>query len=858
MERPTFAAFFEAVTGHSPYLWQVRAAERIRDGDPPNSIFVPTGMGKTFLMVAWLWALINEACLRLDSDTDIRRIPLRYVLVVDRRVVVDDTAGAAQRIARVLTSDQNPTILAARDILHRAFGDDEDPLAVTVLRGGMSETAENLTHPAKPGIVIGTVDMIGSRLLFRGYGVAPTRRPIEAALIGVDTMFVLDEAHLSPQLLSTLELLHDQQQVESRWWGSVPARTLTVMTATPQSEGHQCDIDAEASHSPTFGKRHQRRRDTELQTIRSQATEPGKAVAEQIKSMKCRSGEFVLVFSNTPADAVSAAQAARKNKSLTAESAEIITLIGGMPDLARRDALRDHTERIRTGGTRTDDVPPLIICATQTLEVGADIDADTLITPLCSASALRQRLGRVNRVGDRRGCTATIVVHSSEKPLPVYGEAAVRLGKHLLSSPPSNLGALNDQLNNSNAKSEWENAPSEPATMPHYAFHAYQRTEGSPYEPPVGRWLRAPRDPTAEVSVAFREAVDLIDDDEALIDHITECWPRSDEIWTLPLFSASELTKESPRCVVLDSARQADPVVTDSPDELRPGHLLVLSPSGPQDNHLLRGVTRFAEDLPRLSDPRPFILIEEDLLATSADRETANSLLGTSFTEHRPLLDRAGESIGWVEVRPISSEVEARHTPTSPYPLDDHHRDVEEIVTAWSRRLGVPDDLIADLAMAARHHDLGKLAPHTQRELAYQVNEDGELEVIEPVVPIGKSALPRRLWRKARQISGVPAGFRHEAESAERVDELLMNGELVAKDPELVRHLILTHHGRFRGLGMTMTEEGPAYQDPQDPRWARRPVEFQQLLRRYGPYTLAWAETVLRLADWEASKEVTR
>ena len=58
-------------------------------------------------------------------------------------------------------------------------------------------TRRRPTDPSRPSIILSTVPMYGSRLLFRGYGTWRSMRPIDAALAGIDSLVLVDEAHLA-------------------------------------------------------------------------------------------------------------------------------------------------------------------------------------------------------------------------------------------------------------------------------------------------------------------------------------------------------------------------------------------------------------------------------------------------------------------------------------------------------------------------------------------------------------------------------------------------------------------------------------------------------------------------------------
>ena len=171
-----------------PFRWQTRLLQRLLDANPPRVVDIPTGLGKTSVMALWLIALAEGA-----------RLPRRLVHVVDRRAVVDQATRFAERLRSNM-----PRGLAAKLGLDARAG-----LPISTLRGGFADNRDWLEDPSKPAIVVGTIDMVGSRLLFEGYGVSRGMRPYHAGLLGVDALLLLDEAHLCPPFEALL------RQVES-------------------------------------------------------------------------------------------------------------------------------------------------------------------------------------------------------------------------------------------------------------------------------------------------------------------------------------------------------------------------------------------------------------------------------------------------------------------------------------------------------------------------------------------------------------------------------------------------------------------------------------------------------------------
>jgi CRISPR-associated endonuclease/helicase Cas3 len=85
----SFPDSFAYLTGNSPMGWQRRLYARFAQREIPTALDLPTGLGKTSVIVVWLVALAWQA------DQGIPLFPRRLVYVVDRRTVVDQATEVA-------------------------------------------------------------------------------------------------------------------------------------------------------------------------------------------------------------------------------------------------------------------------------------------------------------------------------------------------------------------------------------------------------------------------------------------------------------------------------------------------------------------------------------------------------------------------------------------------------------------------------------------------------------------------------------------------------------------------------------------------------------------------------------------
>jgi CRISPR-associated endonuclease/helicase Cas3 len=402
-----FPAFFQAVHGWAPFPWQQALLRRVLEHGWPALIDVPTGLGKTAVLDVAVFASA------LGSRYSRRRV----FLVVDRRLIVDQAHEHAARIQQALADAVPGTVCHAVAVRLAAGGDDGPVLDVTRMRGGVNWSWLWLERPDRHAIVTGTVDQIGSRLLFRGYGVGQRLWPVDAALAGTDSLIIVDEAHLSDPFLSTLR---DITQLEPAGTGRAPI--VVAMSASPGEDSpHSHRISSADERDPVAGHRLAARKRLHLVTVPAAKDAARDAAAEALAYWARQiggPGRVTGVVANTVA--MARAVFSRLQAELP-DPAQCVLLTGRIRPVDREYLLHGWYPRIRAG-TGRDNSEPLYVVATQTIEVGADIDLDGLVTESASLAALIQRLGRINRRGDRTRAVA-VTVHADALEDRVYGNA---------------------------------------------------------------------------------------------------------------------------------------------------------------------------------------------------------------------------------------------------------------------------------------------------------------------------------------------------------------------------------------------------------------------------------------------------
>ena len=900
---------------HYPFSWQEEVLDHICEhGVWPERINAPTGSGKSSVVDIHLFA---NALAAVGAAP---RVPRRLCVTVGRRALVDNQVDRAYKILecmeKALADESGESdILRRVDEALQSFQtrndkQGNDPFEVGHIRGELSNRTLPVTDISACAIIAATPDMYGSRALFRGYGSTKAARPRETALLAMDTVMVLDEAHMNRQLLHTTQRIAQLQKREVNL--GVPTLQVVETTATPSTEDSESTtlgVDIEALDSPNdkeLRKRVYSHKELVLRPIDKWDGKPGNAATVNaavgvIKEFLARRGvgegsevvDTVGCIVNHVRTAISIKEALAKDKVLGKD--EVQLLVGRMRPY---DLKKLHPDLFTTEGDKS----VKVVVATQTLEVGIDVDFADLVTELAPASSLAQRFGRVNRLGHRTDSKVVVIEPASgdsvKKDAPPYKAVD-------LSNAYAWLEALNGAENPSvNPAAMVKNPPvqSSPERLlyqrPEWPdLLEFSRTDENPYdEPDLDLWLHDSLDAeTAMGGVIVRDnlpsntsaAMEILktsyfapSDREtfpANLKILQEILDYQDEHGVKPrkfLYRQGEIS-------LWQDAEHGD----ESNQSLAPGDVLLLDTgSVPFTN---QGIAVTQRELPSTKDKLEAVPFPKGIklyvYEKCADREKDfREYLGLSPEEVAELLDSQSsgsetriaseltteaedgqEVIAWyadvtddkksVEGSDIAQEL----APTDPVLLDDHQNDVAERTRQIAENLGLAPEFSEALELAARYHDEGKRDLRFQQMLGADPDADA-------LAKSGHRSVAEAY--RARSRSALPRGWRHEQLSALMV---AASPEKVGEHRDLVLRIIgCSHgHGRFsfaHDAGFLLKEgylpEGTDYEALKEQATRLFNVGYwdtlmEQTSRTYGPYATAYLEAVERAADAQISRE---
>lgn len=915
--REEFGDFFASLNGgYAPFSWQEEVLDHICEhGVWPERINAPTGSGKSSVVDIHLFA---NALAAVGAAP---RVPRRLCVTVGRRALVDSQADRARekildRMGKALAneSDESDILRRVAEALQsfQTRNDEEGraPFEVGHIRGELSNRALPVTDISACAIIAATPDMYGSRALFRGYGSTKAARPRETALLTMDTVMVLDEAHMNRQLLHTTQRIAELQKREVNL--GVPTLQVVETTATPSTEDSgstTLGVDIEALDKPNDEELHKRvysHKELMLHPIDKWDGKPGNravvdaavgAIKEFLAHREAGGGaeeaHTIGCIVNHVRTAISIKEALAKDKVLGKD--EVQLLVGRMRPY---DLKKLHPDLFTTEGDKS----VKVVVATQTLEVGIDVDFADLVTELAPASSLAQRFGRVNRLGHRTDSKVVVIEPASgdsvKKDAPPYKAVD-------LSNAYAWLEALNGTENPSvNPTAMVKNPPvqSSPERLlyqrPEWSdLLEFSRTDENPYdEPDLDLWLHDSLDAeTAMGGVIVRDnlpsntsaAMEILKtnyfaphDEEtfpANLKILQEILDYQDEHGVKPrkfLYRQGEIS-------LWQDAEHGD----ESNQSLAPGDVLLLDTgSVPFTN---QGIAVTQRELPSTKDKLEAVPFPKGIklyvYEKCADREKDfREYLGLSPEEVAELLDSQSsgsetriaselsteaedgqEVISWyadvtddkksIEGSDIAQELAL----TGPVLLDDHQNDVAERTRQLAENLGLAPEFSEALELAAKYHDEGK------RDLRFQqmLGADPDAEAL---AKSGHRSVAEAY--RARSRSALPRGWRHEQLSALMV---AASPEKMGEHRDLVLRIIgCSHgHGRFsfdHDAGFLLKEgyqpEGTDYEALKEQATRLFNVGYwdnlmEQTSRTYGPYATAYLEAVERAADAQISRE---
>ncbi|WP_159626800.1 type I-G CRISPR-associated helicase/endonuclease Cas3g [Actinomyces sp. zg296] len=899
-----FGDFFEAVhgPGHRPFSWQRDLLEHLASsGAWPEQIAAPTGAGKSSVIEVHVFA---NALAAVGAGA---RVPRRLAIVVNRRALTDAHAERANHIQALLdgptdsAADVMARVREALASLRPAGAERRQPLVVTTMRGAAATDRGWLNAPEACAVLCMTPDMWGSSLLFRSYGASRLARPRLAGLLALDAAIVLDEAHLNRQLIVTARRVGELCAAGAERIG-VPALQAVEMTATPPgAAGRAVGVtrssiaDDPRLASRVLAPKGIRYIETDTWPANGQMTTKYRdAVVKQVIDAVGQARELI-------PDSPDGEDGAHPPRTIGC----VLNRVGGAVQVAKELREKGLACQLWVGRMRPWDLERLreeepglfgpagservdVLVATQTVEVGVDLDLVSMVTELASGSSLAQRAGRVNRLGLRdRG---DVIVLGPPADAKVKADALPYCKEDLLQGRAWVLRRAGTGDLSPLAVSEH---PPEPDTSRRVLYQRPEPWDAALWsktsmdlvvEPELDLWLRDGLEPEeGTVGIVLRGLSELPEATagEALVRAVP---PQEHEVYPTTVATARALIERlaDEQSALLESAvlwrdgdvhaewqaRIADPKRADGQAIarlLRPGDLLVIDAAAAI---LTEGVVTPDGDeagepvpVPSLRGVAAMITDDEELMRLcQLEAEELDSEFPEGEREWPPGWDaESGIAPAWLVVRAeeIVDDESDERSAWSRSPrilLADHNAAVSARAGEIGERIGLLPSPESALREAGLWHDAGKEDERFQAFLGQEDRRDD--------APLAKSGgRPLKSVRRAWADAGLPPGWRHElASTAAYWGQARADGEGPVDDGrrDLVARLVGTSHGR----GRPTFNHDPITAGPGDSEALEELVgegEWESLIARtdrvWGEWGAAYLEALLRAADCSISAE---
>ncbi|MGC8628482.1 MAG: type I-G CRISPR-associated helicase/endonuclease Cas3g, partial [Acidimicrobiales bacterium] len=376
----SFAEVVRRAAGHEPYPYQLRIA----DEGLPEALWVPTGAGKTLAVVlGWLYRR------RYHPDPEVRaRMPHWLVVALPMRALVSQTLQAAgEWLANLGLADE---------------------VGLHLVVGGLARSERTWRDdPAQDAVLVGTVDMLVSRALNRGYGDSRWLWPVDFGLFNNGAHWVLDEVQLMAEALPTTRQLQGLREVlgtalpTSSTWMSATLDPKELETVDRRSVEPMVRLGGADEASGLGRLLNAAKTVRELQVPqalrrRGDATAYVDVLADGVIA-RHKPGSRTLVVLNSVARAQELYSRLRRTWGAVGKGPNLVLLHSRFRPADRAAATERALASVDEAG------PGSVVVATQVIEAGVDMSCRTMLTEAAPWSSMVQRAGRCNRAAEAEG-----------------------------------------------------------------------------------------------------------------------------------------------------------------------------------------------------------------------------------------------------------------------------------------------------------------------------------------------------------------------------------------------------------------------------------------------------------------------